>query len=99
MNAITIREWAIDVLKLLAKNAQVPESNTVTEEHILALVVWAHKEGGGVTVGENTSPATFNPLNTKFSSGSITSTSVGGPNVYKNESYTRRHMGRMKTAL
>ena len=89
-NGVSIKQWATDVLTALARTTSKPTEDFVTDEHVLALIVWAHKEGGGVVIGDNTSSATYNPLNTKFTSDDVPGTTVGGSNVYKGEPYTSR---------
>jgi hypothetical protein len=68
----TIEEWAIHVLRNIARKSGLPEGDMVTQKKVISMVAWAKAEGGGVDghVG------TFNPLNTKGGSGS----ELGGSN-------------------
>lgn len=53
-----LEQWAIEVLKNVAKKKGIDESNTVTEEHVIALVAFALGEGGDIN-----NSSKFNPLN------------------------------------
>lgn len=53
-----LEQWAIHVLKAIAEVKQVPESNTVTKQHVLGLLAFALGEGGDIN-----NPQKFNPLN------------------------------------
>jgi len=53
-----LEEFAINVLEDLAQAANVPQTDTLTQEHVVALVSWFSLEGGNTA---NTD--TFNPLN------------------------------------
>lgn len=54
-----LEQWAIEVLKDIAKKKGVEESKTVTKEHVIALVAFALGEGGDIM-----NDSVFNPLNT-----------------------------------
>lgn len=54
-----LEQWAIEVLKNLAKKKGVPEENAVTKDHVVALVAFAIGEGGDIANSYK-----FNPLNT-----------------------------------
>ena len=54
-----LEQWAIHTLKAIAQKKGVDEKNTVTKEHVLALVAFAMGEGGDIANGD-----LFNPLNT-----------------------------------
>ena len=58
----TLEAWAISVLRNIALKSGLPESTILTQQKVLALVVFAHTEGGGVS-GHN---GTYNPVNTKL---------------------------------
>jgi N-acetylmuramoyl-L-alanine amidase len=55
-----VEQFAIEVLKTVAQKRGVSEADTVTEEHVVALVSFIHMEGGDIA---NRS-SIFNPLNT-----------------------------------
>ncbi len=54
-----LEQWAIHVLKALAQKQGVDESNTVTKEHVVALLAFALGEGGDIMNQD-----LYNPLNT-----------------------------------
>ncbi|HYH36339.1 MAG TPA: hypothetical protein VD706_02450, partial [Candidatus Saccharimonadales bacterium] len=54
-----LEQWAIEVLKNVAAKMKVDEANTVTQEHVTALVAFAMGEGGDIMNSD-----IFNPLNT-----------------------------------
>jgi cell wall-associated NlpC family hydrolase len=54
-----LESFVINVLEDIAQVAKVPQTDTVTQEHVVALVSWAWEEGGNIT---NTD--IFNPWNT-----------------------------------
>lgn len=56
-----LQHWAVATLTQLAKDNNVPVTNAVTQQHVVALVTWAQAEGGGIQghCGKN------NPLNQK----------------------------------
>lgn len=54
-----LEQWAIEVLKDIAAKMKVDESDTVTQEHVIALVAFAIGEGGDIMNSD-----IFNPLNT-----------------------------------
>jgi hypothetical protein len=54
-----LESFVINVLEDIATKLNVPESDAVTQQHVLALVAWAYAEGGNIT---NTDA--FNPWNT-----------------------------------
>lgn len=54
-----LEEFVINVLEDIAKTTGVPQTDTVTQEHVVAMVAWAYEEGGNIT---NTDE--FNPWNT-----------------------------------
>ncbi|HEX5743938.1 MAG TPA: serine hydrolase [Candidatus Saccharimonadales bacterium] len=54
-----LEQWAIEVLKDVAAKMKVDESDTVTKEHVIALVAFAMGEGGDIMNDD-----IFNPLNT-----------------------------------
>jgi hypothetical protein len=54
-----LEQWAIETLKDVAAKMKVDESDTVTAEHVVALVAFAIGEGGDIMNQD-----LFNPLNT-----------------------------------
>lgn len=54
-----LEQWAIETLKDIAAKMKVDESDTVTKEHVVALVAFAIGEGGDIMNSD-----LFNPLNT-----------------------------------
>ena len=56
-----IEQYAIQLLKALAVYMKVPEQNTVTPEHVLALVAFAKAEGG-----DTTNNSIFNLYNSSY---------------------------------
>lgn len=54
-----LEEFAINVLQDLAGKLNTPQSNTVTKEHVIALIGWFWEEGGDIM-----NSGLFNPLNT-----------------------------------
>jgi murein DD-endopeptidase MepM/ murein hydrolase activator NlpD len=58
----TLEQWAIHVLKNIARKTGISEDQLVTEDKVVSLLAWARAEGGGVN-GHN---GKFNPLNTKL---------------------------------
>jgi hypothetical protein len=54
-----LEQWAIEVLKDIAAKMKVDESDTVTKEHVIALIAFAMGEGGDIMNDD-----IFNPLNT-----------------------------------
>jgi GDSL-like Lipase/Acylhydrolase family len=77
-----IEQWAISVLRNIALKSGKPEADIVTQEKVLALVAWAHAEGGGVD-GHN---GDFNPLNTKRSDPDVHGTNQGNAATDSNSS-------------
>ena len=71
-----IEEYAINILEDLAQKKNVPTTDTVTSQHVLALVTWAFIEGGDI---ENTD--LFNLYNTTLMSSDLhpTMQSTGSP--------------------
>ncbi len=67
-----VEQYAIEVLKDLAAKEKHPASDTVTQEHVLALVTWARMEGGDI---ENSS--LFNLWNTGVSAPEL----ISGPHT------------------
>lgn len=53
-----LEQWAIHVLKAIAQVNNVSENNTVTKQHVLALLAFAKGEGGDIN-----NPQKYNPLN------------------------------------
>ena len=76
----SIEQWAISVLKNISLKSGLPESTMVTQQKTLALVAWAHAEGGGVD-GHN---GDFNPLNTKGGSGELGGVNQGNASTDSN---------------
>ncbi len=58
----SIENFVINVLQDVATKLNLPSSDTVTQQHVLALVAWAYLEGGNI---HNT--FWFNPWNTSYS--------------------------------
>jgi hypothetical protein len=53
-----LEEFAINVLEDLAQTANVPQADTLSQEHVVALVSWFSLEGGNTANTDS-----FNPLN------------------------------------
>lgn len=69
----TLEQWAIHVLKNIARKTGISEDQLVTEDKVVSLLAWARAEGGGVN-GNNGS---FNPLNTKLSHNDLSGVNQG----------------------
>ncbi len=54
-----LEQFMIELLKDIAKKRGVPESNAVTQQHVIALIAFAWGEGGGLTNNNF-----WNPFNT-----------------------------------
>ncbi len=84
-----LEEFAINVLQDLAQTYNVPKSDTVTQQHVLALIAWFNEEGGDIANGD-----LFNPLNTdEQMPGSTVDTGTG------NEAYVSFDSGVEATVL
>ncbi|MFZ2513429.1 MAG: hypothetical protein WAW63_03160 [Candidatus Saccharimonadales bacterium] len=64
-----LEQFAIEILKNIAKKKGVDPSVTVTEEHVIALVAFMWGEGGDINNGN-----LFNPLNTGINSPELLAT-------------------------
>ncbi len=81
----TIEQWAISVLKNIARKSGVPETDMVTQAKVESMVAWAKAEGGGVD-GHN---GTWNPLNTKSDYSDIAGSNQGDSSTDSNsQGYT-----------
>lgn len=56
-----LEEFIINILQDLAQTLNVPQSSTVTQEHVVALVAWTQAEGGNIANSN-----AFNPWNMGF---------------------------------
>lgn len=77
-----LEQFEIHSLKALAQAKNIPESDTVTEEHVIALVAFAIGEGGDIQNGN-----IFNPLNhgkIKDDNGTLTGDGRSGFVKYSN---------------
>jgi hypothetical protein len=58
----SLEDFVVEVLRDVAAKEGVPESDTVTQEHVLALMAFAYGEGGNLTNND-----IYNPWNTGYS--------------------------------
>lgn len=75
-----LEDFVVEVLRDVAAKEGVPESSTVTDQHVLALVAFAYGEGGNLT---NTD--IYNPWNTGYSAPDLQP--VGGHSTSGVQSY------------
>lgn len=68
-----LEQFAIEILKNIAKKKGVDTSNTLTEEHVIALVAFMWGEGGDISNSN-----LFNPLNTGINAPELLSTGHDG---------------------
>jgi hypothetical protein len=78
-----LEAFAIQVLEDVAHKMGVPQSQTVTQEHVDALVAWFWIEGGDINDGppnqaNDPYPELFNPLNTSIQDPAIETTNGPG---------------------
>lgn len=68
-----LESFVINVLEALAQAEGVPQSDTLTQQHVLALVAWSWAEGGNI--GNSN---LFNPWNTGLNDPALLSTANSG---------------------
>jgi hypothetical protein len=83
-----LEEFAVQVLEDIAAIKGVPQSDTVTQEHVIALVGWFWAEGGDINNSD-----LFNPLNTSQLEPGSTTQSTG------NQAYPNFDTGVQATAV
>lgn len=91
----SLEDFAVEALRALAQKEGVPETSTVTQEHVLFFVAYAHREGGNLT---NTS--LYNPWNTGYTGPDLKpiNHNTGGAQAYSSfndgvEAYARVFSG------
>ncbi len=87
----SLEDFAVEALRALAKKLNVPESSTVTQEHVLNFVAQTFREGGNITNSD-----LYNPWNTGYTGSDLkpVSHSVSGVQAYSSfndgvEAYAR----------
>ena len=70
-----LEQYVVNILQDIAQTLGVPQSNTVTQEHVVAMIAWAWGEGGNSGINGNNEA--FNVWNTSISDPSLV---AGGNN-------------------
>lgn len=76
----SLEDFVVELLRDVAAKEGVPESDTVTQQHVLALVAFAYGEGGNLTNND-----IYNPWNTGYSGADLQP--VGGHSTSGVQSY------------
>lgn len=74
-----LEDFAVEALRALAQKQKVPESSTLTQEHVLFFVAYTQREGGNIT-----NNSLYNPWNTGYTAPDLRPAKhdVGGAQAY-----------------
>lgn len=77
-----LEQFAIETLKDVAAKRGVPETSTVTEEHVVGLIAFMFGEGGDIMNGD-----IFNPLNSGINAPELLATANAGDGLQSFKSF------------